>query len=1121
MSAEPSRAVFLSYASQDADVAEKICAALRAKGIEVWFDRSELVGGDSWDQKIRGQIGSCALFVPLISANTQARLEGYFRLEWKLAAQRTHTMADEKTFLLPVVIDATRDADAKVPAEFKTVQWTKLPAGETPEKFCARVKTLLGGSEGERASRPVGSEGTGQETRAPAKRDPSRSWSVPAIVGVGLLVAVAAFLALRPRRSPEEIAKLLASAPTIAADTAAKPAAALPALTEAQKLVEQARHVLETSDELNRENLYLVEDLAKRSLALEPANPDAWLISARVSYSLVWLLIDNSAQRRELVLQQAKRAVTLAPGSGAARLALINAQSEISYAYSGTLVGSDLEREARALVDAEPQNWRAHRALGTLLRALNHWDEAVVEHRKAYELSHDHPSSAADLINVLVRRRLFAEADEVRARAMSNDPAGRLLCWDAMLKLRWHGDAAAAREAVKTWPSWLSQEDRGLFQTWQTWMWSRQPESALRTARVAVRDLARDFSFYGPVAVLRAQANELAGNVEAAKADWQTALDRAERELAAEPDNEPGLYWKAWALARLGRVAEAKSLVSILAQRNQREVSAFFKATYLEPLQLLVGEKQLALTGLRRRLTASDDTIGLTRAMLELDPAYDAVRADPEFQAIVRDAPAPRAPSSTHPEGKSVAVLAFADLSAARDSEYFSDGISEELLNVLAKVPGLKVTARTSAFFFKGKNLPIPEIAQKLGVAYVIEGSVQRAGERVKITAQLIKAADGFHVWSDTFTREAKDVFAVEEEIAGLIAKQLSLKLGASSAAATASVNPQAFELYVQARQAWNRRNLADYDRAEGLLNRALELEPNFARAHAALADVWLTRGDDGVLSNFGGRNSANQSRIKAKAEQAVALDPESAEAHASLGSALSDWWSFGEAERELRKAISLNPNYASAHQWLARLLAANGFVAESLIEHERAVESDPLSSRILDNYASQLWAAGRFSEALAADDRAIALQPDNWQAVWGKARTLAQLGRYEEAFANLDRAPRDDRHVLSVKTRILALAGRRAEAESLMARMSGLLSVTAQALTLVALGRNSEALEGLDASKMTWSSINNVLFDSVLDPIRDEPRFTKFLATLGLTEAHARAQAWRKAHPPEKPAAK
>src|SRR5881394_641763 len=127
---EPNKAVFLSYASQDAEAAKKICDALRAAGVEVWFDQNELVGGDAWDAKIRKQIAECALFVPIISASTQARLEGYFRIEWKLAAQRTHAMAEAKPFLLPVVIDETPDGEAHVPGEFRAVQWTRLPAGE-------------------------------------------------------------------------------------------------------------------------------------------------------------------------------------------------------------------------------------------------------------------------------------------------------------------------------------------------------------------------------------------------------------------------------------------------------------------------------------------------------------------------------------------------------------------------------------------------------------------------------------------------------------------------------------------------------------------------------------------------------------------------------------------------------------------------------------------------------------------------------------------------------------------------------------------------------------------------------------------------------------------------------
>src|SRR3954470_6382464 len=140
---DSNKAVFLSYASQDAEPARQICEALRAAGVEVWFDQNELVGGDAWDAKIRKQIKDCSLFVPIISANTQARLEGYFRVEWKLAAQRTHAMAARKAFLLPVVIDDTRDADAHVPEEFLSVQWTRFAGGEITPGFCARVANLL------------------------------------------------------------------------------------------------------------------------------------------------------------------------------------------------------------------------------------------------------------------------------------------------------------------------------------------------------------------------------------------------------------------------------------------------------------------------------------------------------------------------------------------------------------------------------------------------------------------------------------------------------------------------------------------------------------------------------------------------------------------------------------------------------------------------------------------------------------------------------------------------------------------------------------------------------------------------------------------------------------------
>ena len=196
---------------------------------------------------------------------------------------------------------------------------------------------------------------------------------------------------------------------------------------------------------------------------------------------------------------------------------------------------------------------------------------------------------------------------------------------------------------------------------------------------------------------------------------------------------------------------------------------------------------------------------------------------------------------------KSIAVLAFTNLSDDKGNEYFSDGISEELLNVLSKVPGLKVSARTSAFHFKGKDTPIPEIAQQLGVAYVVEGSVRKSGDRVRITAQLVKAADGFHIWSENFDRELKDIFAVQDEIAGLIAKNLQLKLDTGNVAdVEGTKNVAAYEAFLKGRQAWNSNTASGYREAVPQFLRAIQPDPDFALAYGALAERtfrWLMKG--------------------------------------------------------------------------------------------------------------------------------------------------------------------------------------------------------------------------------------------------------------------------------------
>ncbi|MDP2136499.1 MAG: tetratricopeptide repeat protein, partial [Candidatus Didemnitutus sp.] len=416
-----------------------------------------------------------------------------------------------------------------------------------------------------------------------------------------------------------------------------------------------------------------------------------------------------------------------------------------------------------------------------------------------------------------------------------------------------------------------------------------------------------------------------------------------------------------------------------------------------------------------------------------------------------------------------------------------------------------------------GKNVPIPEIGEKLNVAYIVEGSVQRAGDRVKITAQLIKAADGFHVWSDTFTRDAKDVFAVQEEIAGRIAKELSLKLGVTSTSSSRAVDPRAFELYLLGRRAWNLRTVEGFDQAEKAFKEALAIEPDFARAHAALADVSLIRLSEKYSGRFDQRDSPELAKVTVMVERALALDPNLAEAHTSLGNLFWQSWRYEDAVRELRRAIALNPNYATAHQWLGRVLLAYGWIEEGEASLKRAAELDPLSHRILDNYSISLTLQQRDGEALAVLDRALALRPDSQQALAWKADTLSALGRHDEAVALVRRYPVADTVYAAGAVQILARAGLKKEANEALAHILAGGDSEVKFAGLVELGRMQEALDVLDPGAMGINGMGYYLFDPVFDPIRQNPRFVRMLATLGMTEAHARAQAWRAAHPPKK----
>jgi TolB-like protein/Tfp pilus assembly protein PilF len=551
---ESNKAVFMSYASEDAAAAERICESLRAAGIEVWFDQTELRGGDAWDRAIRSQIKSCALVIPIISMNSRARSEGYFRLEWKLAIDRSHLMAPDRAFLVPVVIDDTDEGDTSVPDRFREVQWTALPGGRATPEFSTRVAGLL---------------------------------------------------------SPDSIP---------APGSSARP-----------------------------------------------------ILSARQG---------------------------VAPPRRSSRLALI--------------------------------------ALGLAVIGI------------------------------------------------------------------------------------------GCF-----------------------------------------------------------------------------------AAARLIYLQSGKQSSSTLA------------------------------------------------------------RSDTPASAIA---------------AKSIAVLPFLDLSEAKDQGYFADGMSEELIDLLSQIKELQVIARTSSFYFKGKQATIAQIAKQLGVASILEGSVRKAGNTVRVTVQLIRADSGVHQWSQTYDRDMKDIFSVQDEIAAAVVGALKLTLLPAQQLQNAyrSDNPEAYNQYLLGRQ-YSRGTNAEASRgAIGAFRKAIELDPGYAAAFAGLS------GAEDSLSDFVDDPSASEQQALADAQKAVELAPAQAVGYIARGSIRETYsWDWAGAQADFEKALAFDGGNSSAYLEYSSLLATLGRLPEALAAAKRAAELDPLSKAAWSNLCRLLTSNRQFAAALEANQRVLDIDP-------GYAYALNNLGRLQ-----------------------------------------------------------------------------------------------------------------------------
>jgi TolB-like protein/tetratricopeptide (TPR) repeat protein len=486
------------------------------------------------------------------------------------------------------------------------------------------------------------------------------------------------------------------------------------------------------------------------------------------------------------------------------------------------------------------------------------------------------------------------------------------------------------------------------------------------------------------------------------------------------------------------------------------------------------------------------------------DPA-DRYATVAEFLGALH-APVPAMPR-TAARTRSIAVLPFVNVPDDSETEYLSDGITDELIVALAKVSGLRVASRTSVFALKGKPQDVRAIGVLLGVSVVLEGSVRRLGDRLRITAQLTATDTGQAIWSQRYDRTMGDLFALQDEMATTIVNTLRATSFADlseSLPRRYTDNVKAYALYLRGRHAWNKRTQEGVLEGAGYFERAIAADPNYALAYTGLSDSYALQvdyRDVPVLEGF--------QRAKSYARQALAIDDALAEAHASLAWTLFIYdWDWDAATQEFRRAIELDPRYATAHQWFSFLLLSQGHIDESLLEAHTALELDPASVSVRRSLAHAYYYARRYDQAIYHIERAIALDPtaaENHRLL-GMFLTLQE--RHEEAVGVLRDAVEMSGGSAGIRAMLgyaLARAGHvdetRAILEDLEARSRhGYISSVVFINLHLALRDWDRALDAMDrayAERRGWMVYLNV--NPMLDPVREHPRFREIVKRMKL----------------------
>ncbi|RZU02128.1 adenylate/guanylate cyclase domain-containing protein [Rivibacter subsaxonicus] len=549
--------------------------------------------------------------------------------------------------------------------------------------------------------------------------------------------------------------------------------------------------------------------------------------------------------------------------------------------------------------------------------------------------------------------------------------------------------------------------------------------------------------------------------------------------------------------ARLQALADADGLaVSQSVQMAvQGHVAAHFENMGAQSVKNI--SRPVQVFRVRAGNTAAPRRLKSRRVLVAIAAALVVVAvAGVAWQAVVSRTPSSGVAASNFDAAtarKTLAVLPFANLGDDKANELLTDGVTDELIGLLSRVRGLRVTGRDSSFYFKGKQVPMAEMARQLGVSYLVGGSVRRDGSRVRISAQLLNAADGAVLWSRSFDREFKDVLVAQGEIALGIAGSLTQSIDDSASfGGRGTTSPEAWQAFLEAKGLPAGQRVAAYERV-------LALDPNFARAHVALADQVLGLALIGKLSK-----QVASERMTNYLQEALRIDPRYDHAYGLLGAAAKIADDMQALRRHAQRALDIDPDSSAGHGWTAELKLHAGDMGGALPAFRRAAEPVPLVGWARLNYAMALRHANQPAQALQEAELALALDPNSVRALAEKAHCLLMLGRRDEAL----RLARERDF-----TTFLIRYGAPEDQAAMRQRKN--LDAHATAWQEFLLGRPDAVVEHLEVDHSgDIQGRARVLFDAEYDPVRRRPSFEAWLARHKLTEAHERAQAWRAANP-------